>query len=761
MNPKTQSPDAPLLVELVTEELPPKALGRLASSFAGAIAKGLLDAGLATATPAGPLPAFKVWATPRRIGVTVESVGSRAGTREVSTKGPSIAVALDASGKPSMALTKWALKQGVDIARDGLGALTRATDGKQDCFFHVRSVPGATLAEAIGPIIAGAIAGLPIPKRMNYQLADGETTVSFVRPAHRLVVLHGDTVVPASVLGLEADRISPGHRFLGAPLVELAHADDYEARLRDAGRVVVDFDLRRAMIDEALQREAAAIGASLALHADDLAQKAALLDEVTALVEWPTVLVGHFDEAFLAVPPECLILTMRTNQKFFPLFGADGLLLPRFLIVSNMAIDDPSRIIDGNERVVRPRLADARFFFEQDRKARLDTRMAGLDKVVYHAKLGTQAQRSARVAALAGHIATRLAQDPVSAKRAAMLAKADLLTGMVGEFPELQGIMGRYYARHDGEAPDVADAIAEHYRPRFAGDALPVSTTGTVLALADKLETLAGIWGIGQHPSGDRDPFALRRHALGVVRLLIEKDLPLPLTSLITDAFSGFVDLPAPPTGNPTAKGGEPTSATGARPDRKPDNNSGFVSDTDGLWGFVIERLKGYLRERGFEAADIDAVVAVGADRLDRIESRLEAVRRFRDLPQAQALAAANKRIANILRKAQESATGSAVERAGAPSTHEIDSALLVDAAEIRLHHELAGVSARLEPLIAAEDYESTLLALASLREPVDAFFDEVMVNAEDPAIRANRLALLGALHRQMNRVADLSRLHA
>ncbi|MGE0310013.1 MAG: glycine--tRNA ligase subunit beta [Lautropia sp.] len=728
----TAAPAAPLLVEILTEELPPRALEQLGRSFGGAIAKGLAEAGLADdGTPAA---APRIWSTPRRLGVTVPSVRDRAPARVQRTKGPSVSVGLDAAGKPSVALLKWALKQGVDLEREGLGALTREDDGRQTCFFHERTVEGATLAESIESIIAKAIAQLPIPKRMNYQLADGTTTVSFVRPAHRLVVLHGSAILPCTALGLEAGRVTSGHRFLGDARIEIAHADDYASLLRTRGRVVPAFDERRRMIDEALAREAAALDARLGASDEDASRNAALLDEVTALVEWPKVLVGRFDDAFLAVPPECLILTMRTNQKYFPLFRADGALLPRFLIVSNMPIDDTSRIVDGNERVVRPRLADARFFYEQDRKAPLESRVAELAKVVYHARLGSQAQRTTRVEALAARIAARLGVDPGDATRAARLAKADLLTGMVGEFPELQGIMGRYYARHDGEPAEVADAIAEHYQPRFAGDALPVTATGTVLALADKLETLAGIWGIGALPSGDRDPFALRRHALGVVRLLFEKRLPLALSSLLADAFAGLAGV----------------------------DGIDAAASLPGLNGFVVERLRGYLRERGSDAADVDAVLAAGADRLDLVERRLQAVRRFRELPEADALAAANKRIANILRKAGSTAEPDGADAAPSDALgRTVDASRLVDAAEIRLHDELLALTARLVPLVEREDHEATLLALASLRAPVDDFFEKVMVNADDPAVRANRLALLAALHAQMNRVADLSRLHS
>jgi glycyl-tRNA synthetase beta chain len=699
----------PLLIELFTEELPPKALARLGESFAATIVDGLRAQGLA---PEGG--AVDTFATPRRLAVRVADVRARAEDRAVEVKGPSVAVALDASGAPTLALRKWADKQGARIED-----LVRATDGKQDCFFHRSTAAGATLAQSVQPLIEQALAKLPIPKVMQYQLADGHTSVSFVRPAHGLVVLHGAQVVPASVLGLQSGGLTHGHRFQGEADIELAHADDYESLLAGRGRVVASFAERRSRIETALRERAASLGVSLG----DESQVTPLLDEVCALVEWPAVYVGAFEREFLAVPQECLILTMRTNQKYFPLFDAQGRLDHRFLIVSNMEVADPSLIVDGNQRVVRPRLADARFFFEQDKKTRLVDRTPQLGAVVYHAKLGSQAQRTDRVRALARHLATALGGDPQAADRAALLAKADLLTGMVGEFPELQGSMGRHYAIHDGESAEIAQAIAEHYQPRFAGDALPATVTGTAVALADKLETLAGIWGIGSVPTGDRDPFALRRHALGVVRMLIERPTAAAasaptLRGLLELAFAQFDQVPA------------------------------VTPATDALHVFVVDRLRGWLRERGHPAADIDAVLAVDADRLDRVLPRLDAIAAFRALPEAQSLAAANKRIGNLLRKADGAATGVALDRA-----------LLTEPAERALDAAIAETAPRAEARLAALDYAGALTTLASLRVPVDAFFEGVMVNADDPRLRGNRLALLDGLHRLMNRVADLSKL--
>ena len=699
---------APLLVELFTEELPPKALESLARSFADQLASGLAARGLTV-----PDGAPDVFATPRRLAVRLAAVLGRAPDRSVELKGPSLKVGLDAQGNPTQALLKWADKQGVAV--DGL---RRASDGKQECFFATSVLEGEALADVIGPLIGQALAHLPIPKMMQYQLADGVTTVSFVRPAHGLVILHGDAVLPATVLGLASGRITFGHRFQSRGPISLEHAGVYEAKLESAGRVIAGFAARRGRIEASLRSQAAALNASLG----DESGVAPLLDEVTALVEWPAVYVGEFEADFLQVPQECLILTMRTNQKYFPLFDAHGRLLPKFLIVSNMAIADPSSIIDGNQRVVRPRLADARFFFEQDKKAPLADRVPRLASVVYHAKLGTQAQRVERVRGIAGGIAQALGVDPAGVDRAALLAKADLLTGMVGEFPELQGTMGRCYALHDGESPAVANAIAEHYQPRFAGDVLPASDAGTVLALADKLETLAGLFSIGQHPTGDKDPFALRRHALGVVRILIEKRLSLSLPVILNLAFAQFASK-APLE----------------------------------LSSFIFDRLGSYLRDKGFSADEVAAVVEQHPAQIDSLPARLEAVRAFARLPQAKALAAANKRIGNILRKSRpDDAQGQSSTRTGI-----VDPALLTDPAE----RTLAGLLDTLTPQVAEKmsrhDYTGALTLMAAARDPVDSFFNDVMVMAEDAKVRNNRLTLLSQLRGLMNQVADISKLSA
>jgi glycyl-tRNA synthetase beta chain len=586
-------------------------------------------------------------------------------------------------------------------------------------------VAGVALAEGLQKALTEAIAKLPIPKVMGYQLhtgcdLPGWSTVSFVRPAHGLVALHGSDIVPVQALGLEAGRETHGHRFEAAvdPVV-LADADAYAQALARDGAVIASFAQRKAEIVRQLTAAAASVGGGCVPIEDD-----ALLDEVTALVERPNVLVCQFEPEFLAVPQECLILTMKANQKYFPLLDAAGKLTHRFLVVSNISPDDASAVTGGNERVVRPRLADAKFFFDQDRKKTLASRVAGLDKVVYHNKLGTQGERTQRVRAIASALAHALAAQNwggadlgTQVDTAAQLAKTDLLTDMVGEFPELQGIMGGYYARHDGLGEVVADAIEDHYKPRFAGDSLPRNAVGTVVALADKLETLVGMFGIGNLPTGDKDPFALRRHALGVIRLLTENEVPLGLDAVIAQALPAFGALIT-----------DPSAA---------------------LLDFFYDRLSGTLREQGHSAQAVDAVLALRPPRLSDVGRRLEAVRAFAQLPEAPALAAANKRVGNILKKADVEVRP------------HVDAALLSEAAEIALAEALAQMAPLADAAFDMGNYTSSLQALAGLREAVDAFFDGVMVNAPEPALKANRLGLLKQLHLAMNRVADLGRLAA
>jgi len=695
-----------LLVELFVEELPPKALKKLGESFGAVLLQSLRSSGLA-----GELSALNVFASPRRLVAHISHVLPVAADKAVSVKLMPVAVGLSADGAATPALLKRLASLGADAS--AVPTLKQAQDGKATALFFDSVVAGATLAAGLQLAVDDTLAKLPIPKLMQYQLEDGWTSVNFVRPAHGLVALHGADLVPIRALGLQAGRETHGHRFEAAmdPVV-LQDADQYERQLADQGAVIASFVKRRDEIVRQLDHAAKAQG--LKPIDDD-----ALLDEVTALVERPKVLLCQFEPEFLAVPPECLILTMKANQKYFPLLDTEGKLTNRFLIVSNINPADASRVVQGNERVVRPRLADAKFFFDQDRKKTLESRVPQLARVVYHGKLGTQGERVERVRAIARHIGVQLGGSVLAeaADRAALLAKADLLTDMVGEFPELQGIMGGYYARHDGEHEDVAFAIEDHYKPRFAGDLLPRGPTGVVAALADKLETLAGLFGIGQLPTGDKDPFALRRHALGVVRMLVERDLPLSVPGLVSAALSAF------PAGH------------------------GAVQAE--LSTFLYDRLVGLLREQGSSAQEVDAVIALRPDRWGDIPRRLAAVREFAALPESAALAAANKRVGNILKKAN----------GDVPSA--VDAAWLKAPAEQALAAALAQTAPLADAAFEAGDYTASLRALAALKAPVDAFFDSVMVNAEEPALRRNRLALLAALQRAMNRVADLSRLAA
>ena len=697
-----------LLVELFVEELPPKALKSLGAAFADKMLNQLVRFNLKLRDPRGVV----AYASPRRLAVYIPDVESQAPDAKETKKLMPVAVALDASGNATPALLKKLAALGQDASV--VPMLKRAMDGKAEALFLDRVVPGATLADGLQIAIEAALAALPIPKVMSYQLQDGWSSVKFVRPAHRLVALHGADIVPVSVLGLAAGRETQGHRFEAAhPIVSIRDADSYAQQMENEGAVIAGFAARRDEI--ARQLKAAAEKAGLKPIEDE-----ALLDEVTALVERPNVLACQFEKEFLDVPQECLILTMKANQKYFPLLDAGGTLTNKFLVVSNIKPDDPSAVIGGNERVVRPRLADAKFFFDQDRKKSLMDRIPGLDKVVYHNKLGTQGERAQRVAAIASAIGMQLGGETLArqADRAAMLSKADLLTDMVGEFPELQGIMGRYYALHDGEPAEIADAIEDHYKPRFAGDALPRGTVGLCVALADKLETLAGMFGIGQLPTGDKDPFALRRHALGTTRILVERNLDLSLHDLINTAFSAF-----------------PSGLVGQ-------------AHTD-LSNFVLERFSGLLRDQGYTPQEVDAVMALNPVRLNLVPKQLAAVRAFAALPEAASLAAANKRVGNILKKVSLGETA------------RIDTALLTEPAEIALNAALAGVKPKADAAFAQGDYAASLQALAALKGPVDDFFDHVMVNVEDAALRTNRLGLLAVLHGAMNRVADLSRLAA
>ena len=712
-----------LLVELFVEELPPKALQKLGDAFATVLGDQLKAQGLA-----GSASVVTSFASPRRLAVHVTNVLSQAPDVEIVDKLMPVSIAFDSDGKPKTPLLKKAeknprcLEQLKNWPAQGTGAdqLFVKNDGKEDVLYFRSLAAGRDIERGLQVALDTSIAKLPIPKVMSYQLETdcelpGWTSVNFVRPAHGLVALHGSTVVPVKALGLTAGNSTTGHRFEAAvsPVV-LQDADSYAATLQKDGAVIASFAERKAEIARQLAAAAAKVGNGARPIEDE-----ALLDEVTALVERPNVVICQFEEQFLGVPQECLILTMKANQKYFPLLDAAGKLTNKFLVVSNISPEDTSFVTGGNERVVRPRLADAKFFFDQDRKKTLASRVEGLGKVVYHNKLGTQGERVERVRAIAKAIATQLGDAALvaDADKAAQLAKTDLVTDMVGEFPELQGIMGGYYALNDGLGETVAHAIEDHYKPRFAGDALPRNTAGVVVALADKLETLVGMFGIGNLPTGDRDPFALRRHALGVIRMLVEKDLPLDLGALLAGAVPAFGD--------------KITDASAALAD------------------FIYDRLAGSLREQGYSAQEVDAVLALRPQRLALVEKQLAAVRAFAALPESPALAAANKRVGNILKKAE-------VE---GPVDAHVNPELLQEKAEQDLYAALQRFVPEANAQFDAGDYTASLQTLAVLRAPVDAFFDDVMVNAEQLDVRMNRLGLLKMLHNAMNRVADLSRL--
>ena len=687
---------ATLLIELLTEELPPKSLERLSLAFAKKIIQELLVHQLG-ADDAG----CSWFATPRRLALQVMEVRDQAPELAFTEKLMPVAVAFDGEGKPTQALLKKLEAKGISVER--IASFERRIDGKAEALFYADVKPGAQLAAVIAEIVAAAVKALPIPKLMRW----GDNEHQFVRPVHGLVMLHGAKVLPGEVLGMASGKMTQGHRFMGPGTLTINHANNYEVILEEQGMVMPSFATRRAEIEMRLL---------LAAGDAQPVEYEALLDEVTALVEWPVVYTGQFDPAFLCVPQECLILSMKQHQKYFPLLDRQGKLLPKFLVVSNLKTADPQHIIHGNERVLRARLSDAKFFFEQDQKTKLETRTPKLANVVYHNKLGTQLERVMRIQKLAAEIAHRLHANADWAARAAYLCKADLLTDMVGEFPELQGLMGQYYARIDGEPEAVAQAIEAHYRPRFAGDDLPADNIGAAVALADKLDTLVGIYGVGLIPTGDKDPFGLRRLALGVLRMLIEMPLPLDLVQLLQLARAQF----------------------GAQQ----------LADSVALdvHGFMLERLKHYLRENSFEPDEIEAVISQSPARIDLVMPRMEAVREFKTLPEAEALASANKRIQNILKKTE------AVTQAP-------DLALFTEDAERALFAAVTQLAPVVNSQVANEDYTDALRELAGVRAQVDRFFDEVMVMADEPLIRNNRLALLKALGDLMNQVADIGKL--
>lgn len=702
----------PLLIELLTEELPPKALQKLGKAFAQGVYQSLNKQHLL-----GGQCALESFATPRRLGVRLSQVLAQAPEQAFAEKLMPVKIGLDENGNASPALQKKLAAKGLEHL--SVADLTRESDGKQEYLIAKGTAPGAQLAAFLQTAIDEAIANLPIPKVMRYQLADGQTSVRFVRPVHGLVVLFGDQVLPVSVLGISSSHVTRGHRFLSQAPVQLNHANTYEQQLREEGKVIASYEERRDMISALLAEKAASLGATIGNDPE----VTALLDEVTSLVEYPAVYIGQFEEKFLAVPPECLILTMRLNQKYFPLFDpATGKLTHRFLIVSNMDIENPQQIIEGNERVVRPRLADAEFFFNTDRKMPLAARVEQLATIVYHNKLGTQLDRSERVRKIAAYIAQQLGANVALADRAALLAKADLSSNMVGEFPELQGIIGAYYAKADGEPEEIVTALADQYRVRYDKPVSQETLTSAILFIAERAETLVGIWGIGLVPTGERDPYALRRAALGLISAVeqlaagqfLNLQTRLSLNELLEFSAGTFENISLNP------------------------NTVTEVQE------FIYERYRNQLNNE-YDRSVVDAVIAL-APPLNEIIDRVKAVTAFAQLPEAESLAAANKRIANLLKKVDGSLPA-------------INADILLEPAE----KALAGTIETIQPVALDHfnkgEFETSLRSIASTREAVDAFFTDVMVMAEDPNIRNNRLALLSQLHGTMNLVADISRL--
>ena len=680
-----------LLVEIGTEELPPKALPTLSAAFTDGISQGLQAAGL---TPVEVI----AYAAPRRLAVWVKEVAAQQADQTIEKRGPAIKGAFDAEGKPTKAAEAFAASCGVNVADLG----TLETDKGAWLVFR-QTQAGQATPELLPAIVEKALAGLPIPKRMRW----GTGTAEFVRPVHWIVMLADNAVIDAEILGIKTGRESRGHRFHAPDAITLNSPADYAIQLGSAS-VVAKFEARRDMIKHKVEQLAKRLGGQAVMPEG-------LLDEVTALVEWPVPVAGKFEERFLDVPQEALISTMQDNQKYFALVDANGKLMSHFITVANIESRDEIQVAQGNERVIRPRFSDAEFFWTQDKKQPLASRAEQLKSMVFQQKLGTLYDKSQRVAQLAASIAQALNADQALATRAAELGKCDLVTNMVFEFTELQGIMGRYYALHDGEPAEVAQALDEQYMPRFAGDALPSTTTGTILALAERLDTLTGIFGIGQKPTGAKDPFGLRRAALGVLRLLIEKQLPLDLAVLLDKAADGLsVQLGSKPATNETLD-------------------------------YVLERLKGYYQEQGINGALVDAVAALKVSQPLDFDRRVKAVAAFRQLSAAESLAAANKRISNILKKVDGELAA------------QVDPNLLQLPAEQALAAAVQAQQAKVEPLFAQGDYEAALLSLAELREPVDKFFDDVMVMADDLALRNNRLALLNSLRSLFLRVADLS----
>ncbi|MDU0809750.1 MAG: glycine--tRNA ligase subunit beta [Burkholderia sp.] len=691
---------APLLIELLTEELPPKTLSYLSDAFCEGLTRRLASLDLIDGKPL-----FNCYATPRRLAVIIQNVRIISPKKRVREKILPVSIALNDDGKPTAILIKKLELLGLtDIT---IEKLDRVQVNKTESLFVNYLIEGTTLEFGLQKALNETLFKLPIHKAMRYQRSDG-SEAHFVRPVHRLISLHNDRVVPISVLGLNADRITIGHRFLSTGLIRIQHVNDYVHKLNNEAYVIANFIDRKELIRKKLTQNAN----GYQVMAPDL-----LLNEVTSLVEWPVIYSCNFDKTFLDIPQECLILIMQVNRKYFPLTNVIGKLQSRFLIVSNIETDKPQEIIEGNERVLRSYLTDAKFFFNKDKMKSLAERVHLLENVVYHNKLGSQLERVKRVEELAGKIAKKINADEAITRRAAWLAKADLLTDMVKEFPELQGTMGGYYALHDGEHEDIVISCSEHYKPCFSGDSLTTRPVSTAVALAYKLETIIGIWGIGLAPTGEKDPFALRRHALGVLRLLVEKKLPLDLIELLRNTYNIFLGVHT------------------------------VVESTVAIHSFFIDRLHGLLRNRGYSVREIDAVLSHSPTRVDNIIEQLDSVHRFTQLAESETLLAVNKRISNILKKS------------GNLENRVIKTCLLINPAEKALADRIVKVTSLVQSQLEAHSYIGALLALVELCEPVNIFFDSVMINTEDIALRENRIALLSNIYYQMNRVADISKL--
>lgn len=680
------------LVEIGTEELPPKALRSLAESFAANVTAELDAANVAHGE-------VKWFAAPRRLALKIANLAAAQPDREVEKRGPAIAAAFDAEGNPSKAAEGWARGCGITVSQ-----AERLVTDKGEWLMYRAHVKGESVQALLPAMITTALGKLPIPKLMRW----GDKNTQFVRPVHTVTLLLGEEVIPATILGIQSDRVIRGHRFMGEPEFTIDNADQYPQVLLERGKVIADYEQRKAVIRQGAEEAARKIGGNA-----DLSES--LLEEVTSLVEWPVVLTAKFEEKFLAVPAEALVHTMKGDQKYFPVYANDGKLLPNFIFVANIESKDPVQIISGNEKVVRPRLADAEFFFNADRKKRLEDNLPRLETVLFQKELGTLRDKTNRIEALSGWIAEQIGADVNHATRAGLLSKCDLMTNMVFEFTDTQGVMGMHYARHDGEAEDVAVALNEQYQPRFAGDELPSNLVACAVAIADKMDTLAGIFGIGQHPKGDKDPFALRRAALGVLRIIVEKNLPLDLQTLTEEAVRLY--------------GSKLT-------------NQKVV---DEVIDFMLGRFRAWYQEEGHAVDTIQAVLARRPTKPADFDARMKAVSHFRTLEAAAALAAANKRVSNILAKSDETLNDT------------VHASVLKEAEEIRLATNLVVLRDKLQPFFAEGRYQEALEELANLREPVDEFFDKVMVNAEDKDLRINRLTLLAKLRELFLQVADIS----